>query len=49
MEDKGKKLFEMYKANLSRLGIEMDGWNDLEETDRNAWRWTADEILAGRL
>ncbi len=49
MEDKGKKLYEMYLENMSQQGIGLDEWHDLEEYDRVAWRETADQVLKGEL
>jgi hypothetical protein len=40
----GQRLFEIYKQKLADEGVDMDGWNDLEDSDRNAWIETAEHI-----
>jgi hypothetical protein len=40
----GEELHALYREKLAELGVESDTWEHLDETDRDAWNATADEI-----
>jgi hypothetical protein len=41
----GPALFEAYRNSLSAQGVGMDGWDQLEETDKAAWNMLAESLF----
>jgi hypothetical protein len=41
----GSQLFERYRAALDAQGVGMDSWDQLEQTDRDAWDSVAADLF----
>lgn len=39
----GEELHALYRKALGDLGVDIDTWEQLDQTDRDAWNATADE------
>lgn len=40
----GIELYEMYYSEMRNQGIGMDGWDELEPSDRDAWDAVAEQV-----
>lgn len=40
----GEELYNRYRAELAERGVGTDSWNELNETDRQAWDAVGKEI-----
>lgn len=47
MIDMGRHLYEKWLAHQAKQNVECDPWDELEETDKEAWRMLGDDMLAG--
>jgi hypothetical protein len=41
----GQDLFNMFRDNLLACGVDSDHWEVIEQTDRDAWNRTAEQVL----
>jgi hypothetical protein len=44
MNDVGKELYEELRANLLKLGVDSEPFDELEDTDKTAWHWLGETV-----